>query len=512
MRNVITVLCLLLALPLGAQQRALSRVEDAPGRAGRYVGIVAKGETLRGSQLSVLALTARGDTVVAWESGRRLIPASNMKLITTGLALHELGPDYRFETRLAYSGRIEDGVLHGDVYIIGGGDPTLGAKDSIAVPPGTLFAGWKKMLTDAGIRRIGGRIVGDGRRFDGPIEQDTWMYQDLGTYYGAGGNGLSFYRNVMDIEVAAGAKPGDPVAMNPVYPATPWMRWSNAAATAAKGTGDKLYLFNTDLAPVAELRGTFAVDRKPKKEECSNKFGALTCAHYFREYLRQNGVAVSGIADITASGRLRSETFEDLGLPADSLCPLGSTLSPSLLRIAKITNWRSDNFYAETLYRILSVEKRGSADYAVCREAEETALRHLGLDPSSVSIVDGSGLSRKNWISPEFFCAFLRRMMDSPVFGDYIGTLASPGKPGPYAGRLQNEARDLKERIFYKSGSMEGVHCYSGYVVPPGGGKEDMVVFSVMLNNCTAPTWKYLPLIDKIIALIATETRDRAEN
>lgn len=505
MRHVWIVMALLLALPLGAQQRAVSRSEDAPGRIGRYVGLVAKGETLQGSQLSVLAVTAGGDTLVAFENGRRLIPASNTKLITTGLALHELGAGYRYETRLAYSGRIEDGVLRGDVYIIGGGDPTLGTKDSIAVPLQTLFAGWKKLLTDAGIRRIEGRIVGDGRWFDGPIEQDTWMSQDLGTYYGAGASGLCFYRNVMEIDVAAGTRPGDPVAMTPAYPDTPWMRWSNAASTAAKGSGDKLYLFNTDLAPVAEMRGTFAVDRQPKKEECSNKFGALTCAHYFRNYLNGNGLNVSGIADISSSGRLRSERFEDLGKPADNLHALGGTVSPTLDRIARITNWRSDNFYAEALYRTLSREKCGSADYAVCRETEEAALRRLGLDPAAVQIVDGSGLSRGNWISPDFLCAFLRRMMDSPAFGAYVGTLASPGTPGAYSARLQNESRGLKERIFYKSGSMEGVRCFSGYVMPSDGGKEDTIVFSVMLNNCVAPTWKYLPLIDKIIALIAME-------
>lgn len=504
MKTRIIAFCLLLALPLGAQQRALSRPEDAPGRLARYVGLVAEGETLRGSQFSVLAVTAGGDTLVAYENGRRLIPASNTKLVTTGLALHELGPDYRFDTRLAYSGHIADGVLHGDLYLVGGGDPTLGTKDSIAVPFETLFAGWKKILTDAGIRRIEGRVVGDGRRFDGPIEQDTWMSQDLGTYYGAGGTALSFYRNIVEIDVAAGTKPGAPVSMTPVWPETPWMQWRNAARTGAKGTGNSLYLFNTDLAPVAELRGAFATDRQPRKEEFSNKFGALTCAYYFRNYLKNNGIPSDGAADITSEGRLRSETFEDLGLPADSPEDLGGTVSPSLLRIARMTNRRSDNFYAETLYRTLSLETKGSADYAVCREAEDAALRRLGLDPSAVRIVDGSGLSRGNWISPDFLCAFLRKMMDTPVFEDFIGTLGSPGT-GTYAARLQNESKDLRRRIFYKSGSMEGVRCYSGYVIPSSGRREDTVVFSVMLNNCTAPSWKFLPLIDKVIALVAME-------
>ena len=504
MRKIIIAGALLLALPLGAQQLSPVRTEAA-GRVGRYVELVAGGTTLRGSQVSVLAVTAGGDTLVAFESGRRLIPASNTKLITVGLAMAELGADYRFRTRLAYSGQIEEGILHGDLYIIGGGDPTIGTKDSVATPVQTLFARWKKMLDDAGIRGIDGRIVGDGRWLDGPVELDTWMSQDLGTYYGAGGNGLSFYRNILDINVSPGLRPGDPVTVTPVYPSLPWMTYTSTAQTSAKGTGDKLYLFNTDLAPVAEMRGTFAVDRKPKKEQCSNKFGALTCAHYFRNYLTGCGMKVSGIADISNAGRLRSERFEDLGLPADDLVPVGSTSSATLGQIAKILQRRSDNFYAEAFYRAMAREKKGSADYSVCRDAEDAAFRRLGLDPSGVRIVDGSGLSRENWISPDFLCAFLRRMMDTPVYGDYIASLSQPGSSGAYASRMPNESPALKKRIFYKSGSMEGVRCYSGYVVPTSGKKEDTIVFSVMVNNCLAPSGSVLPLLDKIIALIAME-------
>ena len=505
MRKVLAVLLLALSLTAPAQQRAVSRADDAPGRVQRYIDIVMTGSALKGSSVGVVAVKANGDTVVAYNGDKRLIPASNTKLITTGLALKELGSDYRFETSLGYTGTIEDGVLKGDLYIVGGGDPTLGTKDSIATPLNTLFARWKQFLTEAGIRRIEGRVVGDGRYFDGPIEKDGWSYQDIGTYYGAGGNGLSFYRNILDIQVAAGAKVGDPVKVTPSYPELPWMQYSSTALTSAKGTGDKLYLFNTDLAPVAQMRGTFAIDRQPKKEECSNKFGAMTCAHYFRNYLNSNGIRVLEIADVDAEGQLRSPDFEILGAAADSVTTLGSTLSPTARQIAFITNMRSDNFYAETLYRALSRKQKGSADYEAAREAESAALKRLGLDPAQVRIVDGSGLARDNWISPDFFCTFLRKMMDTSVYKDFLGTLASPGTPGSYSARLQNEAKDLKERIFYKSGSMEGVRCYSGYIVPASGREEDTIVFSVMVNNCTSESWQHLPVVDKIIALIALE-------
>ena len=488
-----------------AMTHAVSSEENSPKYIRSYLEILDKGDVLGTSSWGVVAVRADGDTIVSFNGKRKLVPASNVKLLTTGLALNELGPDFRFRTTLAYSGKIEGGALKGDLYIVGGGDPTLGSKDSIAIATETLFSSWKSMLAKAGINRIDGRIIGDGRFFDGPIEKDSWSYQDIGTYYGAGGDALCFYRNVLDIRVSAGTAVGEPVNVVPEYPELPWMEYSNVARTSAKGTGDKLFLFNTDLAPVAQMRGTFAIDRKPKKEECSNKFGAMTMAMYFCNYLKWRGLPVSGgYADIDYAGNVRSFISKagDTAVASDSLSVIGHAESPSLKRIAYMTNWRSDNFYAETMLRMISRTRKGSADYAVCKLAETEAFRRLGLDASAVQLTDGSGLSRDNFVSPEFFCSFLRKMMDTKVFGDYVETLAQPGYRY-YEPRLKGEPETLRSRIRYKSGSMDGVRCFSGYVIPSEGSKEDTIVFSVMINNCTAPSWKVLPLMDKIIALIA---------
>lgn len=269
MKNSFIIICLLLAVPLRVQPQSVP-ADKAADKIRTYVEMAATGEVLRDAQFGVLAMTVGGDTLVSWQSNRLFIPASNMKLVTTGVALHELGPAYRFETQLAAAGRVVDGVLQGDLYIVGHGDPTVGATDPEDMPLGTLFGKWEKIISEAGIRRIEGRIVGDGRWFDGPVEQDTWMYQDLGAYYGAGGDALGFYRNIVDVEVRAGGGPGSMVEVRPSYPKLPWMHYTSAARTTAKGTGNQLVMFNTDLAPVAELRGTLAADIGPHKQECSN--------------------------------------------------------------------------------------------------------------------------------------------------------------------------------------------------------------------------------------------------
>ncbi|MBR4408325.1 MAG: D-alanyl-D-alanine carboxypeptidase [Bacteroidales bacterium] len=151
--------------------RAVRTEENSPKYIRSYLEILDKGDVLGTSSWGVVAMRADGDTIVSFNGRRRLVPASNVKLLTTGLAMNELGADFRFRTSLAYSGRIEGGTLKGDLYIVGGGDPTLGSKDSIAVATDALFASWKAILDKAGISRIEGRVIGDGRYFDGPIER-----------------------------------------------------------------------------------------------------------------------------------------------------------------------------------------------------------------------------------------------------------------------------------------------------------------------------------------------------
>lgn len=156
------------------------------------------------SLIAALAVSEYGDTLVNRNSGIPMVPASNMKLITTGTALESLGGGYRWETGIAYSGKIENGVLKGDLYIVGGADPTLGAKLGFAEDFSLVLDRWTEMVRRAGIRKIEGFVVGDGRCMDGPMEDPTWLWEDLGTYYGAGASGLSFYENRKTFRVTPG--------------------------------------------------------------------------------------------------------------------------------------------------------------------------------------------------------------------------------------------------------------------------------------------------------------------
>ena len=494
-KTYIIIISLMLAGIYGASAQSTLAGKAAQLQAA-VEGITAD-PALSEAVMSICARSGDGRTLVDIDGDNMVMPASNMKLISTGAALHALGSDYRFKTGLGHDGKIVDGVLKGNLYIIGGGDPTLGSKDSIATSLDRTFAQWEKIVRDAGIRRIEGMIIGDGRYFEGMPEHPSWLWSDIGTYYGAGATGLMFYENMQSFTASPGQKVGAPVNIAPSYPETPWMEFRYNCATGDKGTGDQLYMYASDLAPVAEIRGTFGIDRARKRVDCSNKFPEYTCASYFADYLKGRGIPSEGPADF----RLCTDIS---GTPAANLTMLGSTSSPSLKRIAFETNHASNNLYAETLFRSIGKAKTGSACYDSSYVALNDVLKELGINVSKgLQIVDGSGLSRQNYVSADFICGFLAAMMESPCFEDYVYSLPSPGSHGTLAYNMQNIPAETKARIKVKSGSMNGVRCYSGYIIPTEGCKEDTIIFSIMVNNCTAPTWKIRPLLDKIMTALA---------
>lgn len=508
--NLVAILVALLLCSLSATAALPRNVAQ-----GKIEKIISQAP-LRSAVVGVFAVTAAGDTVAAVNPRQRMIPASNVKLITTGLALNTLGADFRFGTDLAYSGGIEeDGTLKGDLYIIGGGDPTTGSRSECAYALDRLFSEWAQMLGNAGIRRIEGRVIGDPRFFDSVVPENMgWTYDDLGTNYGAGILGLNFFENAQYFYVAPGPSEGSRPFIRPRYPDTPWMRYLNNSVTGQPGTGNSLTYFNTAFGPYGEFRGSFPADRsRGYTLECSNRFGAYTCAYYFHNYLKSKGISVSGgWADVSPSGNVRgSLTFSDApGIAAAArgkLTVIGTGLSPKLSEIARDANFESDNFYAETLMRMMGKKIKGCAFYDECTEAEYSALRSMGLEPEGVcQLFDGSGLSRKNYVSADFFVRFLRAMMRTEAYGAFFDSLpVAGGRKGTLQTVLPSAPEALRSRIHAKSGSMNGIRCYSGYIVSSDGNPENTICFSVMLNNLIAKTWMVNPGIYAIIEALAVE-------
>lgn len=483
---------------------------DAQKTPREAVAEICAKQPLAGAVVGVFAMNLQGDTIAVVNHRQKMVPASNVKLITTGLALRELGSDYRFETRLAYSGTIEGGTLKGDLYIVGGGDPTTGARKPFVKSATELFASWYSLLQKAGIEQIDGRIVADPRFFDNPTPENLgWTVDDLGTNYGVGPTGLNFFENAQNFLIVPSTQQGQAPSVSEQYPITPWMQYRVSATTGEPRSANTVVYINSRLAPMGEFAGSFPVDRRAYTFEGSNRFGAYTCAHYFSEYLGDKGMRVKGgAADISTSGNIRLEPgFNDSGEKAahqDSLKYVGSTYSASLAQIVKETNCDSDNFFAETLLKMLAKEYSRSSKADDCTEAAELALRNMGVVPDgSCQLFDGSGLSRKNYISPEYFVRFLVAMTQEEEFDSYLNSLPVPGARGTLEYKFVDSPSEFKSRIRMKSGSMNGVRCYSGYILSSNGNPEETIVFSLLTNNVISSSWVVNPSIDAIIKAIA---------
>lgn len=480
------IVCLALAAALSA-----SVATYAQTGVQRYVDSAMKTDTLlKNAAVAILAVDSRGKTVAQWNPDLPLLSASTMKTVTTGVALDALGPDFQFETKIASAGQIdEEGVLHGDVYIIGGGDPTLGSHSEIATPIAKVFADWAGALKGKGITAIDGRIKGDAGIFKEGIIQDNWCWADLGTDYGNGPCGLSFAENLSYYSVSPGLAEGDSLDIRPVEAVYSRMNLQLNAATGAPKTGNKLTYYSSDLSPVGRFTGTYACDRRTDTIAVSNKFPSLTLAESFSVYLASEGIQTRGA---------------DIGAAPDSAQLLATTYSPQLADICRETNTKSNNFFAETLFMMLSLHLTDEASYTKAPKAVEEYIGTMGCNTTGLRQDDGSGLSRFNFISPRFFCNFYRIMQKSNIFAEYLSSLPTPGAEGTLKYVLSKEPESLRSRIHCKSGSMTAVKCYAGYVETAGG---EMLRFAIMVNNYDCPTSRIQPKIEGFLKQLALYER-----
>ena len=510
--------------------------------------------TPSGAQVGICIRTLSGKVLREENAGLNFIPASNLKIVTAGAALKRLGADFRFETAVAYSGSVgTDGVLHGDLYIIGGGDPTLGSQAALAMPKDSLFSRWERAVRGAGIRSIAGSIIADSRRMPAEVN-GSWMYEDLGTYYGATCSALMFNENCLEITVAPGTGAGDEVIIcsenagkirsadsgrKQMLPNRPWMKIMNNCTTGPEGSGDKSYLLVSEFAAVGHLVGSYAVDRRAKTISYNDPFADFSCAYEFASFLSSNGIPCTAVTSTSAchptaifhntessahekcpgtydnhdrKQSLGFETFDTSGsltysghfTPQDSLTTITTTFSPRLSEIIRETLRVSNNLYAETLLRAL--RPGGSTDDAL--KSEMSIIESMGVSTSRVRIEDGSGLSRKNSVSPGFLVSFLTAMSRQSCFGTYLRTF---NNPGPDEHIFSTSALGIRRRIRLKSGSMGGVLCYCGYILPQsnaisptGTSKEtstgETIAFSIMINDSIQSTTRLRNYIESVLS------------
>lgn len=424
-----------------------------------------------------------GRVVFSRNADKNLLPASNLKLFTTATALDALGPTFRYTTRLYHLGDVSpDGTLTGDLVIRGSGDPTFGSSDH-----GDPLEDWAEALAAAGVRRVVGRIIGDDDVFRDARYAEGWDVTHIATEsYAPAAGGIAWADNLVDIEIE-GTSPGQPVRFESDPAGFVTVRGDVITrGSGGAGLGVERTLgtdeFTLRGGVPARYRGTLQVP-------VANP--TLYAVHAFASRLAAAGVDVSRAARVDVDDLAEKPSYEGAE-------PLRASVSETLAEIVERTNRESDNLYAEQLFRTFG---NGSTDRAADRV--EAFVAGAGAEADGLAIVDGSGLSRKDMVTPNALAAVLRAMRDHPAGAVFRNSLPEGGGAGS---TLRNRLGGVPVRA--KTGSLQSVRCLAGYVNGPDG---TPYVFALMANNYTAQGGQIARAQDEIVRAIANGHRVPAD-
>jgi len=410
---------------------------------------------------------------------RGFLPASNQKLFTTAAALDLLGGDYRYETTLAFEGTTTDSVMQGDLRLEGDGDPTFG---STALRRSDPLGEWAERLADMGVRRIEGRLIGDDDTFREGFYPDGWnvnyLTQEKGEQMGVRAGGLSYRDNSVPVSVRA-TRPG--VAPEVRVRPEGTVAYENQAVTSERWRGSTLLINRTFSTNKLVLTGSVARSYEGVRNVPVSDPTAFTL-RVFREKLQKAGIETDlDLVDVDA-----------LDTPPDDGTPLFVELSPPLSEIVRVINKRSDNFYAEQVFRTYGWG--GSARGGARRT--ESFLRRAGIDTRTLTINDGSGLSRKNLLPPRTLRALLVHMDGHPERTAFLSSLPQGGERNTTL-----SVRLARTNLRAKTGSLSFVRALSGYVTRSDGTRVAFVLFA---NNYTGPSYQITHTMDDIVQALTS--------
>ena len=412
-----------------------------------------------------------GEMVAAHQSQLMLTPASTMKIWTTAAALARFGAQHKIETHLLYDGSIKNGVLQGNLYIKGYGDPTIASSKIGQQDLDKVLESWHEMIKKAGIKSITGDIIGDDTFFEMPPESPAWNWSDLGNYYGAGAWAL----NILDNEFTITFKQSKGVGSSPTIletsPQIPGLNLINEVTSGLSGSGDNAYIYAAPYQKERIIRGTI-----PEGTGTFTIRGSLPnppeqAAFLLKSYLDSKGIKTSGTAKAISNSFHAKNHLEGTTL-------IGKMESPALIDIIRITNQDSNNTFAEALFKLLSESAGNHASTQHGSQWIKQWLTGFAIDTTYLNIVDGSGLARTNAFSPEAMVRSLYFIASQPYYQDFLGTLASPGGRGTLKNRFTKTPPGTK--IMAKSGSLSRVKTYAGYLFTVDGGT---YAFSIMCNQ-----------------------------
>lgn len=415
-----------------------------------------------------------GQIVASHQPNLSLIPASSLKVVTTATALATLGSTYRFKTELQHDGTISNGVLNGNLYLKGYGDPTFGSdqmeetKDLEGVMQELI-----NCVLSATIRKINGKIVADASYFDSSVTPPTWQWNDLGNYYGAGAYGLNIHENLYYLNFQQNSRLGGKVKVAFTEPIIPNLKIISEVTSAGSRTGDNAYIYGSPYSDLCYVRGTIPAGSGRFKIKGSMPDPAAFTAHYFNQTLNNYGVITD---NVTTTQRLLNQTGNEGATRRNTIF---THYSPELSTIIKRTNIKSVNLYCEAMVKTIGAVKgnEGSTDKGL--EIISEFWEKRGVNTNGMYLDDGSGLSRTNTITT-FQLAKIMQLTakDSGIYSDFYNSLPIGGQ----SGSLKNMFRGTSGagNIRAKSGTIKRVRSFTGYSTTRSG---KQLAFCIIANN-----------------------------
>ncbi len=414
-----------------------------------------------------------GEILYRLNARKLFMPASNVKLVTSSVALSRLGADFRFKTQVAACGSIDTvrGVLNGDLLVVGGGDPAISSRFYDGDPAGA-FRAWADTLEAFGISRIAGNVIGDDDLFDDTHVGPGWAWDNLGAAYSAEIGALLLNDGAVRLRVAPGDSPGQRAVVT-VEPETEFLDLENMAMTTADSTGVGVWAARRPFSTEAEVggriwTGTNSVTRHVPPHDPTAYFIAV-----LRETLEGEGITVSG--ESVDLDEYDGECGSPVVIFVHESPPLGEILVPFLKE--------SQNQIGEMLMRYVGAAATDTGSVRTGRRMAEGTLTGWGIPDDSYVYYDGSGLSRYNYLAPEAVVRILRAVALRSDFDIFYNALPIAGVDGTLRGRMRGTAAAGNVRA--KTGFISNARALSGYVTTAD---EELMAFSILTNNFDTPT------------------------
>jgi serine-type D-Ala-D-Ala carboxypeptidase/endopeptidase (penicillin-binding protein 4) len=426
----------------------------------------------KSTPVAIWAVSVRdenGEEVASHNSDRLMVPASNMKLLTSAAILEALGPDFTFKTHIYGLGERIDDTWMGDLIIVGSGDPSIGVDRTKGGDGFAAFDTLFKQIESLGIKHIEGRIIGNTSIFDDKALPPDWPWYDLPFYYAPEVGALNFNLNTVFLEVNTSGPVGSKPSITWFPLNTDYVTFVNNQKITAAGTSYQESYRRTQGSNVIRLGSRLPRNYK-ETESLTIANPTMYFLDTFKKYLIYKGMTL----EVELEEDRQSRTWSD-----SSYVLLATNESEPLKNLIHKLNKDSDNLYGEVFLKVLAHQYHKAEGSIQAGEiATKNVFHEMKLDTTQFLIRDGSGLSATNLVSTRFLSDLLYKMALKENATWFDASLTIAGVDGTFRNRMKGT--QLESNLRGKSGSISSTRAFSGYVTTKSGKN---ISFSMIANN-----------------------------